>query len=187
MKSIREKQREWKRQEIINAVMDIALKEGILELSIEEISKKSGFAKSSIYYYFKSKDEIFKEIVISGWEKMLSKIKSVKIDLDSPCESLIEVIKAHLSFTEEEKKLFQFLSRFTKALRNKEVEKYLKQENEIYLSLIEECVEKGILKGDVKFIFNSLAGSVKQIAQNEELTFQEKLNFILKNLEEFRK
>lgn len=186
MKSIREKQREWKRQEIINAVIDISLKEGMLELSVEEIAKKSGFAKSSIYYYFKSKDEIFKEILINGWKKMLSKIKSVKIDPNKPYESLLEVIKTHLDFTQEEKKLFQFLSRFTKALKNKEIEKYLKQESEIYLSLIEKCIEKGVLKGDIKFIYNSLAGSVKQIAQSEDLTFQEKLNFILKNLEEFK-
>jgi AcrR family transcriptional regulator len=69
MKSIKEKQREWKKNEIINAVIDLCLEKGIVDVSVEEIAKKSGFGSSSIYYYFKSKEDIIKEILISGWKK----------------------------------------------------------------------------------------------------------------------
>ncbi|MEO0143735.1 MAG: TetR/AcrR family transcriptional regulator [candidate division WOR-3 bacterium] len=186
MKSIKDKQKEWKRQEIINAVIELSLKENILDISIEDIAKKSGFAKSSIYYYFNSKEEIIKEILKNGWKIMLSKIRSVQIDENEPLESLIKVIKAHLEFVQEQPKLFKFISKFTKALIDKEVKKYLEQENKIYLDLINSCIEKGIFKNELKFIYNSLAGSIRQIAQNEELSFEEKLNYILKDLEKFK-
>jgi TetR/AcrR family transcriptional regulator len=186
MKSIKEKQREWKKNEIINAVIDLCLEKGIVDVSIEEIAKKSGFGSSSIYYYFKSKEDIIKEILISGWKKMISKMKTINLDYDKPYESLIEVIKTHLEFTKENPKLFKFISKFTKAFNNKEIRKLINQENEIYYSLIEACINKNILKGDLKFIYNSLAGSVKQIAQNEELTIEEKLNYIIENLNKFK-
>ncbi len=186
LKSIKDKQKEWKKNEIMNAVIDIALKEGILDVSIEEIAKKSGFAKSSIYYYFKSKDEIIKEILIIGWKKMIGKIKNVQIDYSKPFESLVELIKAQLGFVDEEPKLFKFISKFTKATNDKEVKKYLKFENELYLNLIKNCIEKRILKGDLDFIYNSLAGSIRQIAQDENLNFEQKLNYIIKDLDKFK-
>ncbi len=187
LKNIKDKQKEWKKNEIMNAVIEIALKEGILDVSIEEIAKKSGFAKSSIYYYFNSKDDIIREILIIGWKKMIDKIKYVKVDYEKPFESLIEVIKTHLKFIEEEPRLFKFISKFTKVTNDKEIKKYLKFENELYLNLIKSCIEKRILEGDLNFIYNSLAGSIRQIAQNENLNYEEKLNYIIKDLDKFKR
>jgi AcrR family transcriptional regulator len=183
---IKEKEREWKKREIINALVDLALEKGIVDISIGEIARKAGFAKSSIYYYFSSKEEIIKEVLIKSWEEMLRHLKKVKINKNDPYNSLIILLKYHLKFIHKYPKISKFLFHFSKSLNDKNLRKLIKQENSIYFQLIKECLKMGVLKGNLTFIYNSLAGSIMEIAKIEHFGPKKKLQLILENLEKFK-
>jgi AcrR family transcriptional regulator len=58
--------REQKRTLILQAALKLFADEGFHSTSISRIAKSAGISKGLMYNYFKSKEELLKEIVISG-------------------------------------------------------------------------------------------------------------------------
>ncbi|MDP4183262.1 MAG: TetR/AcrR family transcriptional regulator, partial [Bacillota bacterium] len=51
------------RTKIINATMDIIVKSGFKKLTVDDIAKKLGISKKTIYKHFSNKEEIISEVV----------------------------------------------------------------------------------------------------------------------------
>ncbi len=54
-----------KREQIIDAALKAFAVYGYYKTTLEDIAKMLGMKKNSLYYYFKSKDELFREIILS--------------------------------------------------------------------------------------------------------------------------
>lgn len=52
-----------KRDKIIQAMLQLLLEDKGVSCSVSDIAKEAGIGKGSVYYYFKSKDEIFDAVV----------------------------------------------------------------------------------------------------------------------------
>ncbi|NLB36913.1 MAG: TetR/AcrR family transcriptional regulator, partial [Clostridiales bacterium] len=48
---------------IIEATQELLLQKGISDISLAEIAKKAGISKGTLYYHYKSKDEILFDIM----------------------------------------------------------------------------------------------------------------------------
>ncbi|RJF92466.1 TetR/AcrR family transcriptional regulator [Noviherbaspirillum saxi] len=59
---------ETKRQEILKAATEVFQEAGFERTSMEDIRKRAGFCKATLYSYFPSKEELFMEIVIDASE-----------------------------------------------------------------------------------------------------------------------
>jgi len=62
------------REEIVRAAQDIFSRYGFRKTTMEEIARAACRGKSSLYYYFKSKDEVFQAVAgreIEKWRKKL--------------------------------------------------------------------------------------------------------------------
>ena len=59
----KERERLFKKQEILDATIKIFAKKGFKATTLDEIAEKSEFGKGTIYNYFSSKEEIYKEII----------------------------------------------------------------------------------------------------------------------------
>lgn len=66
-----EEDRERKAQEIKETAIALFSKKGYAGTTIEDISKELGYAKASLYYYFKSKEEIFTAIVFDTLDRLV--------------------------------------------------------------------------------------------------------------------
>lgn len=66
-----------KRELILNAMMDLLTEEKGAACSVSDIAKKAGIGKGSIYYYFKSKEEIFDALVERVYAQIIDKCKAV--------------------------------------------------------------------------------------------------------------
>lgn len=62
--------REAKRQQIMDAALDLFANEGFHATSIHRIAKKAGISKGLMYNYFESKEELLKAIIEQGCEKL---------------------------------------------------------------------------------------------------------------------
>lgn len=49
---------------ILDAARGVFNKYGLQKTTVEDIAKSAGKAKSSLYYYFKNKDEIFRQVIL---------------------------------------------------------------------------------------------------------------------------
>ena len=75
--SRRERERQARRNEILDAAQAIFEKEGYNNATMAQIAEKAEFSVGSLYYFFPNKDGIFAEMVIRNLENSLDKATRV--------------------------------------------------------------------------------------------------------------
>lgn len=66
----REREREIVRTSIVEAARDILSEQGVEALSMRGIAERIEYSPATIYLYFKDKDELVREVVVSGFERL---------------------------------------------------------------------------------------------------------------------
>ena len=81
----REQYLETRRNQIIDAAIEVFGHKGLDVATVDEIAQAAGISKGTIYLYFKSKDEIFDAILAerSLMPQMVDLIESPKISMES--------------------------------------------------------------------------------------------------------
>ncbi len=73
-----------KKNKIIEAAEQLFAQFGFLKTTMEDIAKKAHMAKSSVYYYFKSKEEIFAEVIRQDTLLFQQKLETAVAAADTP-------------------------------------------------------------------------------------------------------
>lgn len=71
-----------KRDQILDAFRDLLESADIQHISVNEIAKKAGIGKGSIYYYFSSKDEILNALIKRTYADVLEMAKELVYQTD---------------------------------------------------------------------------------------------------------
>lgn len=157
------KSREKRINEITEAAIDVFLKNGYENTTMEAIARKAGISKGGLYHYFPSKDTI----LIQANEKISSKVEKI---IDTALESS-SVKKGILCYIENylrywmghpRETSFLFLS-MSKLLENPDLLKYYKQYTADYIIFFEDAFNMGIKMGEFK-PHNSKISAVTLIA-----------------------
>lgn len=80
------------RTEILKAAERVFQKWGINKTTMEDIAHEAGKGKSTLYYYYQSKEEIFDAVVIVEFEKVLQKARELAQEAETAKERLITYI-----------------------------------------------------------------------------------------------
>jgi AcrR family transcriptional regulator len=83
---------------IKDAAKRVFLKWGLDKTTMEDIAQEAGKGKSTLYYYFKSKEEIFENLVIDDLHSISMKAKAAMVGIISPKEKVKKYIE--ITFTE---------------------------------------------------------------------------------------
>lgn len=134
--------------DITDAAMEIFLKKGYENTTMESIAKKAGISKGGLYHHFKSKDMVLVFVNQKISEK-LEKIAYESVEMPSVKEGLLFYIENYLRYWLEHpvETTFLFLS-ITKILDNSELLKYYQQFTGDYMKYMEEAFEMGIEAGE---------------------------------------
>jgi AcrR family transcriptional regulator len=138
-----------KRQKILENAAKLFAKKGYENVSLEEIAAKLKLSKASIYYYFKSKEEMSFMIQMQAIEQANSALAQVLESKAESKEKLREAIKGHVRIVTKDY--------FTGTFRQRELvlppelmvqvtaarEKFEKN----FHKIIFEGVEKGVFRG----------------------------------------
>lgn len=141
---------------ILDAFRELLENEDIQHISVNEIAKKAGIGKGSIYYYFSSKDEILNALIKRTYADVLEMAKELVHQTDlSIYARLAKITNACIDATGE------FLRR-SEAVRNKmDVSEriydsaYIHQQfmkhsivdfKEIYTEIIQQEIDKGAIQ-----------------------------------------
>jgi TetR/AcrR family transcriptional regulator, fatty acid metabolism regulator protein len=65
------KSKEEKRKILLQAASDVLLELGPHKTTLDDIAHRAGMAKTSLYYYFKDKNEIIREIIRNDHDQLL--------------------------------------------------------------------------------------------------------------------
>ena len=135
------------KEQIIDSASKIFARYGFKKTTVDEIADSIHKGKSSIYYYFKSKEEIFKEVVKKEYNYLKQTTKEALKNQESPKEKLRLYILTRL-------KVLLNLSNIYAALKNDYFEclslieeirdKYIQEEIDEFTKILQEGIDQGI-------------------------------------------
>lgn len=71
----RRQEREIRRKDIIDAAERVFFAKGYESASMDEVAKEAEFSKRTVYVYFNSKEQIYFEIMIRGYRRLIGMIE----------------------------------------------------------------------------------------------------------------
>jgi AcrR family transcriptional regulator len=143
------RERQDSRLAILIAAKELFLVKGFEATTLRNIAEKIDFSPSSIYQYFKDKNEIFHTIHSEAFTELLNKLKASEVH-ENPMDQLIALGDIYIRFAQENSELYDLMFimeapiTFLKDLddsnwtEGKMAFDYLK-------SVISNCIQKGFI------------------------------------------
>jgi TetR/AcrR family transcriptional regulator len=112
VKERREREREQRKNQILDTARALLLEKGLNATSINQIAKRSELSVGSIYFYFKDKEELFAALQVEGLELLHQTIRQA-VDRESlPEKKIRSIARAYLRFSDEHKNYFDIINYF---------------------------------------------------------------------------
>ncbi|NMS90276.1 TetR/AcrR family transcriptional regulator [Clostridioides difficile] len=136
-----------KKELILNAMQELLKEEKGATCSVSDIAKKAGIGKGSIYYYFKSKDEIFDAVVEHTYKQIIDKCKAIvdKSQLDS-ISKLMLLFQSYVTSTVESSIDEYLHQQFNASIHQKSLAKILTSLSPIVAEIFQQGVKEGLFE-----------------------------------------
>ena len=160
--SIRQlEERQMRKDRILEGALSVFKTKGLEGATMDEIASCSGFGKATLYYYFKSKEDVFSAILEDGWKKIWDSIEPVFGKTDSPRKTFVNLLIKIAEYAKDRPGLFEFLFNAPKAIKL-EYQPWKEYQQRLY-SLIQGLLEDGIKAGEFpqinsQLMFKALGG-----------------------------
>jgi AcrR family transcriptional regulator len=138
-----------RRREIFNAAVHLFLKNGFTETSMREIAEAAGVGKSTLYDYFKTKDEVLLSVMEDLIANASVEARSIIAQPLSAIERLRQVMMKHLETLVAQKELYLKLS-FEAQRLSLESQQRIQMLRHAYQDLIRSLIEEGIAEGSIR-------------------------------------
>ncbi|TCS95451.1 TetR/AcrR family transcriptional regulator [Hazenella coriacea] len=136
---------------IFQAAIEVFADSGFDQAKMDDIAQEAKVAKGTIYYHFKSKEELFVGLMNEGMEKLIEYVTRNMEIKSSPTERLEALLMTHIQFFMDNGKLAKLL--LNEAFGRKERQSQFRAKIREYLRLIEDVLEEGKNEGvfDLQF------------------------------------
>jgi len=154
-----EEEQEKRRHEIFHKVVNVFLKKGFQETSMRELAETAGLGKSTLYDYFKTKDDILLYYFEDQLNDLIESAQKIATQKKSADNRLRLIIQMHLDFLQANKSLFMKLSLETQRLRL-DSQKQIQEKRHTYQDLIRDLIDEGIREGAFRKVDSLLAARI---------------------------
>jgi AcrR family transcriptional regulator len=107
--SRKERERLLRQGDILNAARKVFSERGFKNATLDEIAVLAEFGKGTIYNYFKSKEELFVSIIVSGIHRFQRFVEEAVVNQISPREKIEAYIDATFEFFKNNRQIFSIL------------------------------------------------------------------------------
>ncbi|HET6421591.1 MAG TPA: TetR/AcrR family transcriptional regulator [Geobacteraceae bacterium] len=94
----KQRQKESLRQQILDASREILLTKGYAYLSMRRIAELIEYSPTTIYFYFKNKEDILYHLSVEALERQLEFISAATCSENSPLLRLRQAMRAYIDF-----------------------------------------------------------------------------------------
>jgi len=136
-------EQEKKRHEIFHEVVKIFSKKGFHETSMREIADAAGLGKSTLYDYFKTKDEILIYFFEDQLNDMTQEAQKIALQNLSADKRLLQITEKYVENLQANKSLFVKLMQESHRLKI-ESQKQVEAKRYAYQDLVRALIEEGI-------------------------------------------
>lgn len=145
------KEAEERKNEILDVAERLFGTKGFDSTSTSDILNEIGIARGTLYYHFKSKEEILDAMISRMMKRMLEKAKAIAAQKNIPVLQRLTMmmLSLHVSDGNFEQELLKQIHKPQNALMHQKMEKSLLSGiNPIIADLIKEGMEQGICQTD---------------------------------------
>ncbi|OGK08057.1 MAG: hypothetical protein A2Y63_03870 [Candidatus Riflebacteria bacterium RBG_13_59_9] len=82
---------------ILDAATEVIRDKGIMNATVDDIAQRAGVAKGTVYLYFKSKEDVFVEMVVQKANETLMAVRSEVAQKSGTWEKLRTAIRIHFA------------------------------------------------------------------------------------------
>ncbi len=139
-----------RRKQILDAARALLFEKGLKATSISQIAKVAELGVGTIYFYYKSKEEIFAELQEEGLELLYTKIRQSHGPEDSPGVILKNTAISLLQFSEGSKDYYDIINYFLSSpeiLLSQELKIKVDRHGGKIISFVVRVVKAGIQSG----------------------------------------
>lgn len=136
---------ETRKKEFVNAARELFMEKGFDNTSINDITNKVGMSHGSFFYYFKSKNEVMKDVIsdnLSYWKNYMTNL--VDDDELNALEKMQTLFCLIVESRQTKQNMNDFFQKEGNAVMYREQRK---KSREIILPLITQIVEQGTKEG----------------------------------------
>ncbi len=151
-----EEEQAKRRHGIFHQVVNIFLKKGFQETSMREIAEAAGLGKSTLYDYFKTKEDIlvyFFEDQLSDMTEEAQRIAMQNLPAD---KRLRQVMETYIENLQANKSLFLKMSFESQRLKA-ESQKQIQDKRHAYQDMVRALIDEGIREGVFRKVNSLLA------------------------------
>ncbi|BBO68158.1 hypothetical protein DSCA_20880 [Desulfosarcina alkanivorans] len=112
LKERREREKQARKHQILDAARHLLFKKGIQSTSINQIARKAELGVGTIYFYYQSKEEIFYALQEEGLDILFRQIEAIGRKSIGPDGKLRETGMAYLDFSRRHKDYFDIINYF---------------------------------------------------------------------------
>lgn len=99
------------KEDIIKAGISLFAKKDYSDVSVDNIVEMAGISKGAFYYYFKSKDEFYNELLKTSFENLMNTYEAESKSCRKSEEKLLAFIKSIFICFEKNKELFLIIQK----------------------------------------------------------------------------
>ena len=154
-------ERQMRKERILSGALEVFKAKGLEGATMDEIASRAGFGKATLYYYFKSKEDVFSEILEDGWVKIWESLEPVIAGQGTPRQTFVNLLIRIAENAQDRPGLFEFLFNAPKAIKM-EHQPWKDYQYRLY-GVIKGLLEDGIKAGefpkiDPELMFKALGG-----------------------------
>ncbi|MDW7675867.1 MAG: TetR/AcrR family transcriptional regulator [Bacillota bacterium] len=148
-----------KRIQIIEAATVVFSQKGFYKAKVEEIAEAAMVGKGTVYEYFKSKQDLFQQMLIFISQKYEQAVKEQVQQVDSFSDKLRVLIEANFNFSEEYKNMAKILLIDAPPM-SEELHQIIQQSKRQNLQRLAALIDEAINKGQARRVNSYLAAQV---------------------------
>jgi len=144
----KERVRQEMKQHILDAAKELFLSEGFENVSIRRIAQKIEYSPTTVYIYFKDKEEILLALHDEGFRKLLRRFENVDTIAD-PLERLRAIGQEYINFAFENVEYYELMyitHPLGRLIDNCEDSDMVAQVHKILFRAVDDCIKAGHMK-----------------------------------------
>jgi TetR/AcrR family fatty acid metabolism transcriptional regulator len=119
------------------------------EVTLDEICRKAGVGKGTIYRYFDDKEDLYYQVILTGMDELVDSIRQVGTEEEDPGEGLRRVARSLTTFFTERRSLFGLMhsEELRGSTRKGEVWKQWRAKSHKIVDVIADFIRDGLESG----------------------------------------
>jgi TetR/AcrR family transcriptional regulator len=178
----KEREKEARREEIINAAQRIFFERGLSTSTMDEVASAAELSKGTLYLYYRSKEDLYLAVTLRGMEVMYSMFEKAVSTGENGLKLLLNLEEAYYEFFRGHRQYYQMMFFFESPEFQKQISENMlelcttvdRRIWELVSNTVKKAIDEGFLHGQLEplevgiMLWSNSNGFFRLIDRNEK-------------------